>query len=117
MSMYRNRFMNMDVIEAATRLSQNRPIETPESRAAKRAWYALSLARYAQKRRTELGLNVPEAAGLSGLELSQWDALEAGWVPEDENLLGAIAGTLYAEHTLISFLALVARGDRERAAS
>ena len=45
------------------------------------------------------------------MELSQWCALESGWapgMPEDMDLLQAIAGTLETSWADLSFLALMA---------
>ena len=53
------------------------------------------LASCIRHRREELGLSIERAAQLSGMVVSEWYALEAGWVPDDESgLLRAIAGTL-----------------------
>jgi hypothetical protein len=67
----------------------------------------MALASYT-RRREELGLSLKRAAELAGLELSEWCALEAGWVPEDMYRLQAIAGTLQASWADYSFLALMA---------
>jgi hypothetical protein len=57
------------------------------------------------RRRAILHLSIDEAARLSGLELSQWYALEAGWVPEDRLDIQAIAATLEVpEEDIQSFL-------------
>ena len=68
------------------------------------------LARYTRRRREELGLSVERAAELAGLELSQWYALESGWVPDpdDMNRIEAIAATLEIFWGDYSFLALMA---------
>jgi transcriptional regulator with XRE-family HTH domain len=68
----------------------------------------MALASYTRRRREELGLSLERAAELAGLELSEWCALEAGWVPEDMYRLQAIAGTLGASWADYSFLALMA---------
>jgi transcriptional regulator with XRE-family HTH domain len=77
------------------------PASTPESR---RAWWASALARYTSKRREELGMTLARAAELSGLELSEWCALESGWVPEEMDTIRAIAGTLRVDWKDLSFL-------------
>ena len=43
------------------------------------------LARSVRHRREQLGLSVQRAAELSGMVVSDWYALEAGWVPDDES--------------------------------
>jgi transcriptional regulator with XRE-family HTH domain len=78
---------------------------TPETR---RAWWASSVGRYACKRREELGMTLARAAELSGPELSEWCALESGWIPEDMNTIRAIAGTLRIDWKDLSFLACFA---------
>ena len=55
---------------------------------------ASALACFTSHRRQELGLSVARAAELAGLELSEWYALEAGWIPEDQKVIKAIAATL-----------------------
>jgi transcriptional regulator with XRE-family HTH domain len=63
-----------------------------------------ALAHYTVGRREELGLTIAAAAELSGLSISQWCDLEAGWVPADLALLRAIARLLQVRwrdyHTL-----------------
>jgi len=66
----------------------------PSARRARHAWDALLLARYAKKRRAELGLTIDEAAELSGMEPSQWAAIEAGWLPSEREDVRTIAATL-----------------------
>jgi len=67
-----------------------------------------ALAHYTSTRREHLGLTVAQAAELSGLELSQWCALEDGWVPESLSTVRAIAATLrvrWTEYHVATFLA------------
>ena len=71
------------------------------------AWDA-ALARYTRRRREELDLSLEHAAELAGLELSQWCALESGWVPDDMGTIQAIAATLETSWADYSFLALMA---------
>ena len=69
------------------------------------------LTRYLRRRRQELGLTQERAAQLAGLQLSEWHALESGWVPnmpDDMDMLQAIAGTLETSWADLSFLALMA---------
>jgi transcriptional regulator with XRE-family HTH domain len=66
----------------------------------------LLLASCIRRRREELGLSIERAAQLTGLEISQWYALEAGWVPSEESgLLEAIAGTLEVSFPCVLFVA------------
>ena len=77
---------------------------------APRPGWTSGLARYTRRRREELGLSVERAAELAGLELSEWYALESGWVPDpdDMNRIEAIAATLEIFWGDYSFLALMA---------
>jgi len=46
-------------------------------------------------RRLELGINIRRAASMTGMTRDDWQALEAGWVPtQNERLLRSLAGTL-----------------------
>jgi len=74
-----------------------------------RPGWTSGLARYTRRRREELGLSVERAAKLAGLELSEWYALESGWVPDsdDMNRIEAIAATLEVSWVDYSFLALM----------
>jgi len=69
------------------------------------------LARFIRQRRQELGLTQQRAAELAGLELSEWIALECGWVPEmpqGMDMLMGVAGTLETSWADLSFLAMMA---------
>jgi len=75
---------------------------------------AMLFARCVRRRREQLGLSVKRAAELSGMELSDWYVLEAGWVPsQDSGLVDAIAGTLESGHIQISFIAEISRYNQE----
>jgi hypothetical protein len=50
-------------------------------------------------------MSVERAAALAGLQVSEWCALEAGWVPENKCVLHAVADTLEANYLQLSFLA------------
>jgi transcriptional regulator with XRE-family HTH domain len=71
-------------------------------------------ARCVRRLREQLGLSVKRAAELSGMETSDWYALEAGWVPsQDSGLVDAIAGTLECGHIQTSFIAEISRYNQE----
>ena len=74
-----------------------------------RASFASALARYTTRRRGELGLTVAAAAELSGLEICQWCSLEAGWVPDNHNVIRSIAAALEVSWTDLDMLAMFAR--------
>ncbi len=81
----------------------------------KRLWWALMLARYVRACRKELQLSVADAARLSGLQISQWWALEAGWVPDpDDPVLKSIAGTLEINWKDLASAALCSAENRKR---
>ena len=88
-------------------IRSKRPTTTPAS-------LALLLARCIRRRRGELGLSIERAAELSGIVSSEWCALEAGWIPDDESqLLRAIAGTLESGYLNLLFIAEVSRYNQE----
>ena len=47
------------------------------------------------------------------MEVSEWNAMEGGWVPSDHNLLKAIAATLEACYLHVSFVASVSQYNQE----
>ena len=81
---------------------------------ARRRFYATALGRYVLRRRIELQMTVEQAAKLAGMAFSEWVALEAGWLPERDELW-AIAAVLEVSATDLSFLAAIARCYREAA--
>ena len=86
----------------------------PTVSSAERADWAMLLARNVRRRREELGLSVKRAAELSGMETSDWYALEAGWVPTVESgLLDSIAGALEACHIQLPLMAEISRYNQE----
>ena len=87
---------------------------TEATRPADRAWLATSLARYVRQHRQDLRITVARAAELSGLALSEWGALEAGWVPEDRKVHHAIAGALQVDLSNIGILADIAIHHQHR---
>ena len=101
MSMYKNQSQLPSSLTSSSLAAED------ERRQANRAWMGHSLARLTVKRREDIGLTLDEAAALSGLELSQWVALEIGWVPEEANLRRAIAATLQVDYTWYSLVATI----------
>jgi transcriptional regulator with XRE-family HTH domain len=75
------------------------------SKKSTRIQAALSLANTVQRRRQNLGMSVERAAGLTGMQVSEWCALEAGWVPGTPGVLRAVADTLELGYSQLSFLA------------
>ena len=58
---------------------------SPKQPTVSAADMAMLFARNVRQRRQELGLSVQRAAQLSGMETSEWYAMEAGWVPSAES--------------------------------
>ena len=71
------------------------------------------LAIWARDRRRALGMSVERAAELAGMAISEWCALEVGWVPEKESTLQAIAGTLETRYGNVSMKAWISRYHQE----
>ncbi len=59
--------------------------------------------------RTEAGLTIEEAARLSGIELSEWMAIEDGHVPQQVDQLRSIAATLEISFEKLLNMALLCR--------
>ena len=74
---------------------------------------ALGLARYVARRRQELGLTIPRAAELAGLDAGSWCLIEFGWVPQESATIQAIAATLEVRWTDLDLLALLARSAQD----
>ena len=60
-----------------------------------------------EEARKTAGLSLEEAARLSGMEISQWMAIEDGSVPQDENRLRAMAETMQISFDKIANLVLL----------
>ena len=91
------------------------PTTTPAARPSQeltRSHHAFALARFIEGRRRELNLLIQRAAELAGMQFTEWCALEAGWVPTDENVVSAIAGTLEVSRVQIVVLAMIARANQ-----
>jgi hypothetical protein len=67
------------------------------------------LARSVQCRRLGLKMTSECAAKLAGLAISQWYALECGWIPEERDTLRAIAAVLETGFADLEILASVSR--------
>ncbi len=71
---------------------------------------ALLFSNYIQQRRQDLGLAIEQAAHEACIEVSEWCALELGWVPADDDpVLHSIAETLEAHYLKISLYAEISR--------
>jgi hypothetical protein len=69
-------------------------------------------AAFIRQRRMQLCLNTEDAARLAGLYLSQWIALETGWIPDMRSIAAlAIAGTLQTRVDDLALLAVCSAQD------
>ena len=59
--------------------------------------------------RKQAGLSIEEAARLSGMEASEWMAIEDGNVPQDVNQLRAMAAAMEVSFDKLTTLVLVCR--------
>jgi len=66
-----------------------------------------------QKTRENTDLSIEEAARLSGMESSEWMAIEEGNVPQDINRLRAMADAMEINFDKIATLVLVCRAAWE----
>ena len=55
------------------------------------------------------GLPIEQASCLSGMEVSEWAAVEDGFVPQDINRLRAMAGAMEIRFDQIAMLVLLCR--------
>jgi len=62
-----------------------------------------------QQCRQQAGLSLEEAARLSGMELSEWMAIEEGHVPQDTNRLHAMADAMQVSYDKFLNLAVLCR--------
>ncbi len=69
--------------------------------------------RFICETRKSAGLSLEEAARLSGMEGSEWLAVEEGYAPEDVNRLRAMADTMEISFDWIAMVALLCREARD----
>jgi len=62
-----------------------------------------------QAARTEAGLSIEEAAALSGMQISEWMAIEDGHVPQDIDRLRAMAAALEINFEKLANMVLLCR--------
>jgi hypothetical protein len=79
-----------------------------------RIFYTHLFARLVRDRRRTLGLTVARAAELTGMQVSEWLALEAGWVPREHRMIRTISETLQVRTTelaVASIMSSLAQGE------
>jgi transcriptional regulator with XRE-family HTH domain len=62
-----------------------------------------------RENRENAGLSIEQAAHLSGMEVSEWAAIEDGYVPQTTDQLRSIAGTLEISFDRLLNLVLLCR--------
>lgn len=62
-----------------------------------------------QSSRNEAGLSIEEAARLSGMQISEWMAIEDGHVPQDTDRLRAMAAAMEISFDRITNMVLLCR--------
>ena len=62
-----------------------------------------------QEVRKGAGLSIEQAARLAGIEVSEWAAIEDGYVPQDQNRLRAMAAAMEIRFDRIAMLVLLCR--------
>ena len=82
------------------------PTYVPDLR---RAFWGRMFGEGIQAIREGAGQTIEEAARLSGMEISEWMAIEQGHVPEDTNRLHAMADALSIRYQRVATMALLCR--------
>lgn len=78
-----------------------------------RVFYTHLFARFVRERRRELRLSVSRAAELTGMTVSQWLALEAGWVPRDTGEIRTISKTLEVRTSDLGLMSIMSACAQE----
>ncbi|MDR3717440.1 MAG: helix-turn-helix transcriptional regulator [Bryobacteraceae bacterium] len=66
-----------------------------------------------EETRKKAGVSIEEAARLSGMELSEWIAVEDGCVPQEANRLRAMAEALQIDFEQMAMMVVLCRGAWE----
>ena len=74
----------------------------------RRVWGQM-FGRLIQGARETGGRSIQETAQLAGMEVSEWEAIEAGYVPTDSGRLRSMAGALEMDWNRMASLALFCR--------
>ena len=82
------------------------PTYVPELR--RQAWGRL-FGQGIRSARTETGMSIEEAAGLSGMQVSEWMAIEDGHVPQEVDRLRAMAAAMEISYDKLLNMALLCR--------
>ena len=62
-----------------------------------------------QEVRKGAGLSIEQAAPLAGIEISEWAAIEDGYIPQDQNRLRVMAAAMEISFDRIAMLVLLCR--------
>jgi transcriptional regulator with XRE-family HTH domain len=83
------------------------PLPPSYSSEQRHAVRSLLFGRSICETRRSVGLSLEEAARLSGMQVSEWLAIEAGYAPQDVNRLRAVAGAMETSFDRIAMAALL----------
>lgn len=90
------------------------PFSLEASILLRRRFWAGVFTKAIEHNRQARGLSIEDAAWLSGMEASEWAAIEAGAVPQTMSQLLSIAGTLEINYERLLNLVLLCRDAWER---
>ena len=93
--------------------SMSMELTTDSTRRQQQLFYAYLFARVVRNRRRQLGLTVKRAAELTGIAVSEWYGLEAGWVPPENKAIRTISETLQVRTTELVVAAFLSRSSQE----
>ena len=85
----------------------------PSIAAEMRRFWGRTFGEGIRAHREHAGISIEDAAGLSGMAVSEWMAIEAGYVPQDVNRLRAMAAAIEIRYDQIATLAFLCQGAWE----
>ena len=85
------------------------PLSPSRFSAIRRRVWGQMFGRLIQGVRQTAGCSIEETAQLAGMEVSEWEAIEAGYVPTDTGRLRAMAGSVEISWEQMARLALFCR--------
>ena len=90
-------------------MSMSYSVSQAPSSVSSRAWRQM-FGSMVQDRREAIGRSVEEAACLSGMESSEWAAVEAGHIPADPARLRSMAAALEVRFDHMALLVYICQG-------